>query len=185
MWWEGLHRAPLAVLLGGGARPVRGRGAPRRPQSPPARRPPRSAAASPARVPRAARWPPLGEPAPADGARDQQPQHPAPLPHGGRPRLHELSPTWPAPQKDMQIGTPVSCRRCQLTSVSAPSCGRSQVRRWVRSQAPWASGIIFWSGGWGGGVLQRAWGLWEGRRAGEVPAWAPGLAKSANGDVCL
>lgn len=55
----------------------------------------------------------------------------------------------------------------------------------VSSQAPWASGIIFWSGGWGrrAGVLRRAWGLWEGRGAGEVLAWAPGLAKSANGDV--
>lgn len=77
-------------------------------------------------------------------------------PHRGLPRLHELSPAQPAPQGNMRIGTPVSCRRCRLTSVSAPGCGQGRVRRQVSSSAPWASDIIFWSGGGGstGGSLE-------------------------------
>lgn len=81
--------------------------------------------------------------------------------------LRELSPAQPAPQDDTRIGTLVSCRRRQLPSASAPSCGQGWMGRWVSSQAPWASDIIFW--GRGGrrrcSVLWRVWGLQEGRRA--------------------
>lgn len=54
---------------------------------------------------------------------------PAPGPHGGLPRLHELSPAWPVPQDDTRIRTPLSRRRPLLPSATAPCCGRGQVGR--------------------------------------------------------
>lgn len=61
------------------------------------------------------------------------------------------------------MGTLVSYRRHQLTSVSAPSCGHDRMRRRVSTQAPWASDRIFWSGGGGRkwGVFGRALGRQE------------------------
>lgn len=97
---------------------------------------------------------------------------------GGLPRLHELSPTRHAPYDDMQMGTPVSYRRHQLTSGSAPSCGHDRVRRWVSTEAPWASDRIFWSGGrerkWGRGFSGGFGGSRKARGHGEALAWAPG-----------
>lgn len=80
------------------------------------------------------------------------------------------------------MGTSVSYRRHQLTSVSAPSCGHDQMRR-VSTQAPWASDRIFWSGGRGeemGGFRE---GSRKARGHGETLAWAPGLIESAIGGV--
>lgn len=61
------------------------------------------------------------------------------------------------------MGTSVSYRRHQLTSVSAPSCGHDRMRRRVSTQAPWVS--VFWSGGGG-----RKWGVF-GRVLGRQRTW--------------
>lgn len=152
LWWGGSGQGPLGSLAGSrGTGPVDGRRNGGQRGSSPARGPPRLVRAALARDPGATHWPPLcGNQPGADGTRDQRPQHPAPGPHGGLPGPHELSPARPVPQDDTRIRTPLSRRRAPLPSASTPSGGRGRVGRWVGSEAPWASDIVFRSRTWGG-----------------------------------
>lgn len=151
---EGVDRAPLAVLLGVGARALWMAGEILGGLGPPQiRAPPLLVGASPARDLRAAHWPPLcGNQPGADGTGDQRPQHPASGPHGGLPGLRELGSARPAPQDDARIRTPLSRRRGPASFGICPPPrhrGPGQRGRRVGSQTPWASDIIFWSRGGG------------------------------------
>lgn len=175
---EGVDRAPLAVLLGVGARALWMAGEILGGLGPPQiRAPPLLVGASPARDLRAAHWPPLcGNQPGADGTGDQRPQHPASGPHGGLPGLRELGSARPAPQDDARIRTPLSRRRGPASFGICPpppaTAGQARgeggsARRLPGPQTSFSGvGVVGRRSGWGeGGVLWRVWGLQEGRRA--------------------
>lgn len=180
--WGGYGQGPLGSLVGSrGTSPVvGGRGSGGRGSSPAQGPTPSSAGASPACVARAAHWPPLREPALSRWNQRPTTTVPSLPPHRGLPGLHELSPAQPAPQDNMRTGTPVSRRRCQLTSASAPGRGQGRGRRRVSAPAPWASDIVFRSGGGGaraGGCSLETLGRedmgrpWPGPGPGGVSIW--------------
>lgn len=165
---EGVDRAPLAVLLGVGARALWMAGEILGGLGPPQiRAPPLLVGASPARDPRAAHWPPLcGNQPGADGTGDQRPQHPASGPHGGLPGLRELGSARPAPQDDARVRTPLSRRRGLLPSASVPppppAVGQARGEGWSASKLPGPQTSFSGVGVVGGGAAGGRGGSLEG-----------------------
>ena len=180
LWWGGSGQGPLGSLAGSwGTGPVVGRQGSRWLGSPPSSAPHHpglpwslTSIPPPTGLQSAGTSPELMGPEPSKYRIQSS------GPCKGLPGLQELCPAQPAPQDDRRIGTPVSCRRCQLPSASANAPPRPQVRPddMVAGFAiPWAPVIILWGGGRGGGLTGESGDSRKAGGHGEALAWLPAI----------